>query len=163
MPSGGYRAKAGRPPKSAMEKVLEGNRGKRPIKVVDFEDGIELPRTPPASLSSKGKEIYSFVYEWLEKIGCLKGIMPYHLEEYATNKAWWYECEANITKIGLVIRDSKGNPMRSPYVDMAKDFLRTANEAWGKIYVVVREVKLKEWDSASPNDDIMEKLLSGKM
>ena len=35
MPSGGYRAGAGRPRKPATQKILEGNPGKRPIEVLD--------------------------------------------------------------------------------------------------------------------------------
>ena len=62
MPSGGYRAGAGRPKKSATEKVLEGNLGKRKIEVVDFSDAEELPATPAKWLSDKGKEMYKFVY-----------------------------------------------------------------------------------------------------
>jgi len=158
---GGYRAGSGRPPKSAMEKMLEGNRGRRPIKVVDFAEADVLPKTPASWLSEKGKEIYGSVYAWLEKIGCLKGIMPSHLEEYAHCKARWHECETQNTKVGLVIRDANGNPSQSPYVALANNYLKQSNEAWSKIYVVVREAKLKEWDSANPNDDIMEKLLGG--
>ena len=44
MPSGGYRANAGRPKKSVTEKILYGNPGKRPIEILNFECGDELPK-----------------------------------------------------------------------------------------------------------------------
>ena len=162
MPSGGYRAGAGRPKKSAAEKALNGNPGRRKIEIINFDDAEEIPATPAKWLTEQGKEIYRFVYEWLAKIGCTKGILPCHLEEYAHTKSRWHECESQNTKVGLVIRDQHGNPAPSPYVALATNYLKQANEAWGKIYAVVRETRLQEWDAKTPNDDVMEKLLSGK-
>ena len=161
MPSGGYRAGAGRPKKSAAEKVLEGNPGKRKIEIVDFTEGEELPPTPAKWLSDKGKELYIFVYEWLKKIGCLKGILPCHLEEYAHCKSRWHECEEQNSRVGLIVKDQHGNAAPSPFVALAGNYLKQSNDAWAKIYAVVRETKLKEWDNNSPNDDVMEKLLGG--
>jgi P27 family predicted phage terminase small subunit len=151
---------AGRKRKSAAEKMLEGNPGKRPIEIVDFETGQELPRTPPDWLSARGKMVYTTVFEWLEKVGCLKGILPAHLEEYAHCKARWHECEQQNERVGLIVKDNKGNPAPSPFVALSNNYLRQANDAWAKIYAVVRESKLQEWDSKSPNDDVMERLLS---
>ena len=162
MPSGGYRAGAGRPKKSATEKVLERKIKKKKIEVVDFSDAEELPATPAKWLSDKGKEMYKFVYEWLQKIGCLKGILPCHLEEYAHCKSRWLECEEQNSRIGLIVKDQHGNPAPSPFVGLAHNYLKQANDAWAKIYAVVRETKLKEWDDSNPNDDVMEKLLGGK-
>ena len=70
MASGGFRAGAGRPKKSVTEKILEGNPGKRPIEILDFEEAEELPKDPPSWLTKKGKEIYKSLVEWLTKIGC---------------------------------------------------------------------------------------------
>jgi len=163
MASGGRRPGAGRPKKSATQKMLEGNPGKRPIEVVDFAGGgVELPSEPPSYLSAKAKEIYKTVYAWLESVGCTKGILPYNLEEYAFCKARWLECEDMNTKHGLLVKDPNGKPMPSPFVAMAQQYLKQTNEVWGKIYLVVRETKLSKWDESNPNDDIMEKILGGK-
>ena len=162
MPSGGTRTGAGRPKKSAIQKVLEGNPGKRKIEIVDFMDAEELPSTPAKWLTEKGREVYTFVYEWLKKIGCLKGILPCHLEEYAHCKSRWLECEDQNSRVGLIVKDQHGNPAPSPFVALAGNYLKQSNEAWSKIYAVVRETKLKEWDSNNPNDDVMEKLLGGR-
>jgi P27 family predicted phage terminase small subunit len=160
MGSGGARVGAGRKKKPVEQTILEGNAGKRPIKVLDFNKGVKLPNEPPSYLSEKAKEVYTSVWNWLDKIGCLEGIMPYHLEEYAACKARWFECETMNTKHGLIIKNANGSASKSPYVQMAQEYLRQTNEVWAKIYIVVRESKLKEWDNTNPNDDVMERLLS---
>lgn len=133
MPSGGARPGAGRPKKSAAQKVLEGNLGKRPIEVVDLADGVELPSEPPTYLSAKAKEIYRTVYAWLKSVGCTKGILPYNLEEYAFCKARWLECEEMNTKHGLLVKDpTNGKAMPSPFVAMAQQYLKQTNEVWGE-------------------------------
>lgn len=162
MPAGGYRTGAGRPKKSATEKALDGNPGKRIIEVVDFSDGDEIPATPPKWMSEKAKAIYVSVYEWLAKIGCLKGILPCHLEEYAICKSRWHECEEQNERVGLVMKDQNGRIIPSPFVEHARSYLKQSSDVWSKIYQVVRETKLKDWDSANPNDDVMEQLLGGK-
>ena len=160
MGSGGARPGAGRKRKPVQQNILEGNPGKRPIKVLDFNSGLKLPQEPPSYMSEKEKEVYRSVWTWLDKIGCLEGIMPYHLEEYATCKNRWFECEAANTKHGLIIKNPNGTAAKSPYVQMAQEYLRQTNEVWAKIYMVVRESKLKDWDNSNPNDDVMERLLS---
>jgi len=162
MPSGGFRAGAGRPKKEAALKILEGNPGKRKIEVLNFIDSEELPPTPAKWLTVKGKELYTFVYDWLAKIGCTKGILPCHLEEYAHCKSRWLECEDQNTRVGLIVKDKDGNAAPSPFVPLAASYLKQSNEAWAKIYAVVRETKLQAWDTKNPNDDIMEKLLNSQ-
>lgn len=160
---GGYRPNAGRKKKPVEQKILEGNLGKREIQIVEFgENACVLPQTPPDYLSDKAKEIYTKVYNWLLSIDCIKGILPYNLEEYAFCKARWMECEEMNTKHGLLVKDNNGKPMPSPFVGMAQQYLRQTNEVWNKIYMVIREAKLSKWDGTNPNDDIIEVLLGGK-
>jgi len=162
MASGGYRANAGRPKKSATEKILNGNPGRRTIEILDFEDGTELPDKPADWLSSKGKEIWKEVYQWLKNIGCTKGILPCNLDEYAHCKSRWMECEEAITTHGILVKNEKGKPVQNPCILTAQQYLRQTNEVWAKIYQVVRETKLSCYDDNSPNDDIMENILRGK-
>ena len=163
MPSGGYRPNAGRKKKPVALKLLEGNSSNKEFEVVNFgEQAITLPSTPPSYLSDKAKEIYINVYQWLLSIDCIKGILPYNLEEYAFCKSRWMECEEMNTKHGLLVKDQNGKPMASPYVGMAHQYLKQTNDVWNKIYLVVRESKLSKWDGNNPNDDILEVLLGGK-
>lgn len=159
---GGYRPGAGRPKKSVTEKILEGNPGRRKIEVLNFEDGDDIPLDPPNWLTKKGKEIYKSLVDWLVKIGCTKGILPYNLEEYAHCKSRWLESEEAISTHGFLVKDNSGKPIPNPYVALAQQYLKMTNDVWAKIYQVVRETKLTELDSTSPNDDIMESLLRGK-
>ena len=162
MPRGGYRANAGRKPKPSVVKKLEGNLGHRPIEVVDFaSSSIDIPVDPPSYLSERAKQIYTNVYKWLAELGCLKGIMPYNLEEYAYCKDRWMQAEEMVSSHGFSTIDDKGKESISPYVLVAKEYLKQANDVWNKIYQVVREAKLSKWDDSSPNDDVMEKLLGG--
>ena len=162
MPSGGYRSNSGRKRKPATQKYIEGNLGHRPIEVVKFAEGkIDVPVDPPAYLSDRAKEIYINVYKWLADIDCLKGILPYNLEEYSFCKDRWLEAEDNISKYGMTIIDPKGKQVESPYIEVSKYYLKATNDVWNKIYQVVRESKLSKWDSSNPNDDVLEKLLGG--
>lgn len=162
MGSGGYRPGAGRPRKPVTEKILDGNPGKRPIEVLDFEDAEELPKDPPNWLTKRGKEIYKSIVEWLEKIGCTKGVLPYNVEEYAHCKSRWLEAEDSISTHGFLVKDKNGKPMPNPYVALSQQYLKMTNDVWSKIYQVVRETKLTEIDNNSPNDDIMEGILRGR-
>lgn len=162
MARGGYRANAGRPKKSVTEKIINGNPGKRKIEILEFEDGTELPNKPASWLNTKAKEIWKEVYDWLEKIGCTKGILPCNLDEYAHCKSRWLECEDAITTLGILVKNEKGKPVQNPCIQMAQQYLRQTNEVWAKIYQVIRETKLSSIDNNSPNDDIMENILRGR-
>jgi len=159
---GGYRANAGRKRKPAEEKILSGNPGKRPIEVMDFSSGDEITAEPPEELTATELKVYTFVYEWLKKIGCTRGILPFHLVEYAKCKARWTDCEKMNTQHGLLVKNKNGEAEMSPYVQAASLYLKHTNDAWAKIFAVVRETKLQEYAPGSPNDDVMEQILSGK-
>lgn len=160
MPSGGYRMNAGRKKKPAAQKIEEGNKGHRKVEIVEFgSNAVVVPETPPVYLSDKAKEIYISVYKWLESIDCLKGILPYNVEEYAFVKARWYECEEKNSVHGLLLKDNNGKLYPSPYVQMAQQYLRQTNESWEKIYQVVRESKLKEWNDTNPNNDVLASII----
>lgn len=162
MASGGYRVGAGRPKKSVTEKILNGNPGKRKIGVLEFGDEAKIPNRPASWLSPKAKEIWKQVYEWLEKIGCTKGVLPYNLDEYAHCKSRWLECEEAITTHGFLLKDASGKTINNPCIQMAQNYLRQTNDVWAKIFAVVRETKLTDWNDDNPNNDIMENILRGK-
>jgi len=148
MPSGGYRPGAGRPKKSPMQKLLDGNPGKRPLMFLELGESDELPQTPAKWLSANGKEVYREVYEWLAKVGCLKGILPYHLEEYAHCRSRWKEYEEIIMQTS--IRSDKVDVVA--VATLAEKYMNLTNAVWQKIFAVVRDSKLKTWDMKTPND-----------
>ncbi|GHU99168.1 hypothetical protein FACS1894211_04110 [Clostridia bacterium] len=124
MASGGARSGAGRKPKGVAQKILEGNPGRRSIRLLEFDTGLEIPTEPPEYFSDRAKDIYRNVHEWLKKIGCTTGILPYNLEEYAFCKARWIECEEKNSQHGLLVKDGSGKPAPSPFVAMASQYLR---------------------------------------
>ncbi|MEN6350978.1 MAG: hypothetical protein ABFD08_16480 [Syntrophomonas sp.] len=78
-------------------------------------------------------------------------------------KARWLECEAMNEKHGLLAKHpTTGQPMQSPFVQMAITYLKQADTAWGKIYDVVKENCTQEFRNNMPHEDMMEKLLSIK-
>ena len=165
MARGGKRPGAGRPTKPLVDKILEGNPGKRPLTVLGFKeyDQEQTLPNPPDYLSEQGKEIFNNTAAWLQKTGCLKLIIPAHIEEYAMCKARWLECEAMNAKHGLLAKHpTTGQPMQSPYVQMAITYLKQADTAWGKIYEVVKENCTQEFRNNMPHEDAMERLLSMK-
>ena len=159
---GGARPNAGRKRKPAETKIIEGFPGHRPVEVLDFANSkIDIPVDPPKDLTERAKQIYINVYKWLVDIDCLKGILPYNLEEYSFCKDRWLEAEDKITQCGMTVVDPKGRLVPSPYIDISKYYLKATNDVWFKIYQVVRETKLTKWDGKTPNDDVLESLLGG--
>ena len=137
MPKGGARANAGRKRKPSTMKIIEGNLGHRPIEVVDFAgEKIEIPIDPPAYLSDRAKDIYKNVYKWLEDIDCLKGILPFNLEEYSFCKDRWLEAEDKISKFGMTILDPKGKQIPSPYIEISKYYLKATPSSSGLVVIV---------------------------
>lgn len=165
MARGGKRQGAGRPKKPLVDKILEGNPGKRRLTVLEFpeHDNEEALPVPPDFLNERGKEIFNITAAWLKNTGCLKLIIPSHIEEYALCKSRWLECEAMNAKHGLLAKHpTTGQPMQSPYVQMAITYLKQADTAWSKIYEVVKENCTQEFRNNLPHEDAMERLLSMK-
>lgn len=174
MARGGSRKNAGRPKKPLDEKLLEGNPGKRQLKVLAFpERAVEtLLPSPPEFLSDLAKGVgkcpnaetlFENVTAWLEKTGCVNLISPEHITEYSLLKARWLECEAMNAKHGLLAKHpASGQPIASPYVRIGMDYLKAADSAWTHIWSVVSQNSQKDYRANNPNEDAMEKLLRGR-
>lgn len=163
MPSGGYRINAGRKKKPVAEQQLESLKNGKPVEILDFgPDAIELPKEPPEYLSEKAKEIYLNVYEWLKSIDCLKGIHSYTLEEYAICKARWLECEQMNSSHGMLLKDSNGKMIVSPYVAVGSKYLKEANDAWAKIFAVVEKTRKRTLEDENNEVSEMELLFQRK-
>ena len=153
----------GRPKKALYDQILEGNPGKRKLKVLDEKIKQEADIEPPSFLNKKGVEIFLETVKWLEPTGCLGFINPQHISEYAHCKARWLECEEWNEKSLLAKHPTTGQPMASPYVEMGLKYLRQADTAWTKIYDVVKENSTVDFRQApNPHEDVMEILLRKK-
>lgn len=177
MNRGGKRDNCGRKKKPLAEKLLEGNPGKRPIKVIEFEDvgavldsEVFVPEAPEflSAVTRKtegvptASEIYNKLAGWLNDTGCLKLINPSLIEDFSVNRSAWLECEAANTRHGRIIKGGDGaTAKRSPYVDMAIYYYDAYFKAWDKIWAIVSQNSEKTYTGFGHDVDPMEALLSG--
>jgi hypothetical protein len=170
MPHGGKRAGAGRPKKPLAEKLLDGNPGRRKLTVLEFKPAEVEPLMPPDYLGDAAggvdkypgaAEIFERVTDWLEQTGCLRLIPPEHITEYSLLKARWLECEAKNARHGLLAKHpTSGQPIVSPFVRMGIDYLKAADAAWNKIWMIVSQNSERTFQHKNPNVDVMERLLN---
>ena len=165
----------GRPPKPLAEKILDGNPGKRKLTVMEFPNavefqGAEMPQ-PRVMLSAEQKdgtilqagEIYKTTWTWLDERGCASLVSPQVLERYSMMAARWIHCEEIITKTGYLARHTTtGNAIQSPYVAMSQNYMSQTNRLWYEIYQIVKENCATAYSGATPQDDVMERLLTMK-
>ena len=160
---GGSRPGAGRKPKAVAEKIATGNPGGRKLTVMDFGDsaenliGVEMP---PVSEYMKAEqkdggtmcaaEIYQETWEWLHERKCDHLVTKQQIEHYAMSVARWIQCEEAISKFGFLAKKPTGTVISSPYVTMAKEYMKQANTAWYTIYQVVKENCMSEITGYTP-------------
>ena len=168
--------RGGRPKKALAAKIADGNPGKRPLTVIDFKDsaadleGQDMPK-PSAFLSAKQKdgtelqavEIYRNTWEWLSVRGCNAIISPQLIERFAMASARWIQCEMITSQLGFLAKHpTTGAAIQSPYVAIANTYMTQANRLWAEIFQIVRENCAGEYGGATPQDDLMERLLRAR-
>ena len=173
---GGARVGAGAKKKPLAEKIAEGNPGKRALTVIDFDnqsvdlEGQAMPK-PSKLLSAKQKDgkklvaadIYKKTWDWLHERGCAALVSPQLLERYAMSGARWILCEEAFTEFGFLAKHpTTGNAIQSPYVAMSQNFMSQTNRLWMEIYQIVKENCATEYGGATPQDDVMERLLMAR-
>lgn len=173
---GGARMGAGAKKKPLADKIAEGNPGKRTLTVIDFDnqsvdlEGQAMPK-PSKLLSAKQKDgkklvaadIYKKTWDWLHERGCAALVSPQLLERYSMSVARWIQCEEAITEFGFLAKHpTTGNAIQSPYVAMSQNFMSQTNRLWMEIYQIVKENCATEYGGATPQDDVMERLLMAR-
>ena len=166
----------GRPKKPLSDKILDGNPGKRPLTVIEFKDsaanleGQVMPK-PSDYLSAKQKdgstlcaaEIYENVWHWLAERKCAAIVSPQLIERYAMASARWIQCETITSELGFLAKHpTTGAAIQSPYVAIANTYMTHANRRWSEIFQIVKENCSGEYGGASPEDDVMERLLEAR-
>ena len=172
---GGARAGAGRKQKPLAEKILEGNPGRRKIKILEFAGTADLVGEDMPSVRSylteaqkDGKpflaqDIYTTTMKWLNDRGCVALIPVLMIEQYAMAMARWIQCEQSISEYGFLAKHPTTQAaIPSPYVNIGQSFGKHANTIWYQIYQIVRENCSTEFKGNVPHDDMMERLLSGQ-
>ena len=165
---GGARAGAGRKPKALTDKINEG------ISATI----IELPETPTMEgvdvppvkdyLKTKQKsgkdlcaaEVFEETWKWLKERGCEKLVSAQLIRNYAMSVSRWIQCEHAISEFGFLAKHpTTGAAIASPYVSMSQNYMKQVNNLWYQIFQIVKENCTSEFTGATPQDDVMERLL----
>ncbi len=172
---GGSRPGAGRKPKAISEKIESGNPGGRKLTHIDFGDEAECLKgaeMPPVKdyLKAKQKdgsvtcaeEIFKETWKWLHERKCDHLISPLLIEQYAMCVGRWVQCEEAVSEYGFLAKKPTGTVISSPYVTIARAYMKQANNAWFHIYQVVKENCTVDYSGPTPQDDVMERLLRAR-
>ena len=140
----------GRPRKSVSDKLLEGNPGKRAVKVIDKNkiDALTDIDVIPGSLSIAGKEIYSRTVKYLRRMKCAELVNPMLVETFALNRQRWLEAE-RIMDRGEFDRD---------LARISSDYQSQMRRSWNEIFSVVNDNCTENVDL--DREDDLEGLLS---
>lgn len=165
---GGARTGAGRKAKPLTEKISEG----LAASVLELPKPAEINGTemPPVKEYMKRKqrngkkmcavEVYRDTWKWLKERGCEHLVNIQLVEQYAMSVSRWIQCEEAISEYGFLSKHpTTGNAIASPYVSMSQQYMKQVNQVWYQIYQVVKENCSVEWQGATPQDDVMERLL----
>lgn len=165
---GGARLGSGPKKKALTEKISAGISAE----VIDLPEPSEIDGAdmPPVKdyLKAKQKggrdlcaaEVYEETWKWLKDRGCERLVSSQLLEQYAMSVSRWIQCEESISEYGFLAKHpTTGNAIASPYVSMAQQYMKQVNQIWFQIYQVVKENCSVEWQGATPQDDVMERLL----
>ena len=168
---GGARVGAGRKPKALADKVAEGKKAE----IIDLPeaaafDGADVPpvRDFLKAEQKNGKDlcaadVYAETYRWLAERGCERLVNKQLIEQYAMSVSRWIHCEECISEYGFLAKHpTTGNAIASPYVAMSRDYMKQTSQLWDQIFQVVRENCTTAFHGASPQDDILERLLRAR-
>lgn len=168
---GGPRPGSGPKRKALTEKISAG----KSAVVIDLPDAPELvgEDMPPVKEYMKAKqkngtdlcaeEVFAETWEWLKKVGCTDLVNVQLINQYAMSVARQIQCEQCISEYGFLAKHpTTGNAIASPYVSMLQQFTKQANQSWYQIYQIVRENASVEYTGATPQDDMMERLLRAR-
>lgn len=158
MPKGGHRTNAGRKPKALTEKLLDGNPGRRDIKVNKFKpycfeannaknhinlpEYIDMVSKEGGDTLPKAGEIYCFIAEFLKSSGCEHLIADFLLEDFAFLRRAYLECEYMNKKMGRI-----ASQKRSPYVVMAIDYHKEMMSVYSQIWNVISKNSEANYES----------------
>ena len=165
---GGARVGSGRKPKALVDKIKDGTAAQ--IIELPTPPVFEGADVPPVKEYLKAKqksgkdlcaeEVYTETWRWLKERGCEKIVNQQLIEQYAMSVSRWIQCEECISEYGFLAKHpTTGNAIASPYVAMSQTYMKQVNQIWYQIFQVVKENCSAEWQGATPQDDVMERLL----
>lgn len=168
---GGPRVGQGRPKKALTEKISDGKMSGVMVLPTPAEiEGVDVPPVKEylKATQKNGKdmcaeEVYTETFTWLKARGCEKLVNNQLIEQYAMSVSRWIQCEEAISAFGFLAKHpTTGNAIASPYVSMSQTYMKQVNQVWYQIYQIVKENCSVEYGGASPQDDLMERLLEAR-
>lgn len=168
---GGARPGSGPKRKALTEKITAG----KAATVIDLPDapnleGVDMPAVKEYMKARQkngtdlcAEEVFAETWEWLKKVNCTDYVNVQLINQYAMSVARQIQCEQCISEYGFLAKHpTTGNAIASPYVSMLSQFTKQANQSWYQIYQIVRENCSVEYTGATPQDDVMERLLRAR-
>ena len=166
---GGARPGAGRKKTALKDKIDSGSQSLEVLDIPEVE-GVEMPK-PHDFLSAEQRdgsqlqasEIYEETWKWLKQIGCAAKVSPQLLERYAMCSARWIQCEEMTNRMGFLSKHpTTQKPIPSPFIGIGINSLNQAVRLWNEIFQIVKENCSTECGDATPQDDLMERLLRAR-
>ena len=168
---GGPRPGLGRPKKALTDKIKDGTATGASVlpEPVDMEGVIVPPVKEYLKAAQKdgkdmcAEQVYEDTYKWLTARSCEKLVNNQLIEQYAMSVSRWIQCEQAISEYGFLAKHpTTGAAIASPYVSMSQSYMKQVNAIWYQIFQIVKENCSVEWSGASPQDDLMERLLNAR-
>ncbi len=172
---GGARAGSGRKSKALAEKLENGNPGGRKLTVMELPTDADLTGSDMPEVKSYMKErqkggeefdaaeIFEETWLWLKERGCEKLVSTQLIRNYAMSVSRWIQCEHAISEFGFLAKHpTTGQAISSPYVSMSQNYMKQVNNLWYQIFQIVKENCSAEFMGATPQDDVMERLLRSR-
>ena len=172
---GGARAGSGWKSKALTEKLNNGIPGERKLRIMEFSPSSNLHGNEMPELKSymtekqksgddfDAKSVFEETWNWIRERGCEKLISAQLVRNYAMSVSRWIQCEHAISEYGFLAKHpTTGAAIQSPYVSMSQNYMKQANNLWYQIFQVVKENCSTEFQGATPQDDVMERLLRSR-
>ena len=166
MPRGGARPGAGRKPKALSQRLVEGNRGHRPMKQVQLKGAekngkrpkpplfLEISTQNNANKYGSAVDFFEEIVDWLEPTGCMHLIPPTLIAQFALAKYFLLDVGDLVGRMGVINYKSKGRGRSGgtgggsggadelEITAAAKGFseyLKNVTDSWNQIYTIVRD------------------------
>ena len=167
---GGARPGTG-PKKQALNDKIAAGKASKSMVLPEPTDivGIDIPPVKEylKAKQKNGKDlcaedVFIATFTWLKGLNCDRLVNVQLIEQYAMSVSRWIQCEEAITQFGFLAKKPTGTVTASPYVTMAREYMKQANAAWFQIYQIVKENCSVDFSGPSPQDDAMERLLRAR-
>ena len=172
---GGARAGSGRKSKALKEKLDSGNPGGRKLTVMELPadsdlSGEDMPEPKSYMLDRQknggdldAEDVFRETWLWLKERGCEKLVSTQLVRNYSMSVSRWIQCEHAISEYGFLAKHpTTGQAIASPYVSMSQNYMKQVNNLWYQIFQIVKENCSADFSGATPQDDVMERLLRSR-